>query len=143
MGHIYCNKAAGVSTDMTLSATSLALPPQRTHSPRLLYSSFLWQRSAQRTSLLIVNSQLAPMDAEKRKREARASLHDVFMVTGVPLIFSQGRLILCSEQPQHPPTQPTHTHHHVPSSTPRPSRLPGRAGPLGPLGRRNKDNNWL
>lgn len=64
------------------------LLPQRTHSPRLLYCSFLWQQSALRIGLLIVNSQRALMEIEKRRRrrrrKARASLHDVFMATGAP-----------------------------------------------------------
>lgn len=56
-------------------------------------------------------------------------------------------MIRCSVRSHHhnPPSSlldQTHTHH-ILTSTLRPSLLPGRAGPLGPLRQRNKDSNWL
>ena len=110
-------------------------PPQRTHSPRLLYCSFLWQRSAQRLGLLIVNSQSALMEIEKKKKKkeekkkrgTRVSLqlHDVFMVTGAPgswFFFPGGVWFAAPCAPNTtPPPRPntnTHTHTHTHTHTP-------------------------
>lgn len=40
MGHIYCNKAVGVSANMTFSTTSLALPPRGPVLPDFFIAGF-------------------------------------------------------------------------------------------------------
>lgn len=84
MGRIlYCNKAAGGQCKHDLEHNLACTLPHGTHSPRLLYCLFLWQRSVMWSGILIVSSKLALMVTEKKKTHHELRLaRDVFMVTG-------------------------------------------------------------
>lgn len=80
MGHIYCNKATGVRANTTLSATLLA-PPTRLVLPDSFITCFHGNSLSTGSDSLMLNSKLALMETEA------GSLHDVFMRTGMAMIF--------------------------------------------------------